>query len=149
MIRNREMPPERRKEQPTQEERDQLFRWINETASRIDCTGAHNPGRVTIRRLNRFEYNNTIRDLLGVDFKPAADFPSDDVGYGFDNIGDVLSLPPILFEKYLNAAEKITAAAIAPHNTLDGDDEELEEALPEDRRTAWLVVPVGCVVAPP
>lgn len=113
MIRTREMPPERRQEQPTQEERDLLSQWINETSSRIDCTGVHDPGRVTIRRLNRFEYNNTIRDLVGVDFKPAADFPSDDVGYGFDHIGDVLSLPPILFEKYLNAAEKITAAAIA------------------------------------
>lgn len=113
MIRTREMPPERRKEQPTQEERDKLFQWINDTASRIDCTGDHDPGRVTIRRLNRFEYNNTIRDLVGVDFKPAADFPSDDVGYGFDHIGDVLSLPPILFEKYLTAAEKITASAIA------------------------------------
>lgn len=112
MVRSREMPPPRRETQPTQEERDQLFQWITDTTSKIDCTGAHDPGRVTIRRLNRFEYNNTIRDLVGVDFKPAADFPSDDVGYGFDNIGDVLSLPPILFEKYLNAAEKITAAAI-------------------------------------
>ena len=45
---------------------------------------------MTIRRLNRAEYNNTIRDLVGIDFHPADDFPSDDVGYGFDNIGDVL-----------------------------------------------------------
>lgn len=112
MVRTREMPPPRRETQPTQEERDQLFQWITDTTSKIDCTGTYDPGRVTIRRLNRFEYNNTIRDLVGVDFKPAADFPSDDVGYGFDNIGDVLSLPPILFEKYLNAAEKITDAAI-------------------------------------
>ena len=67
------------------------------------------PGRVTIRRLNRAEYNNTIRDLCGVDFKPADDFPADDVGYGFDNIGDVLSFPPILLEKYLAAADKILA----------------------------------------
>jgi mono/diheme cytochrome c family protein len=113
MIRSREMPPKRRSGvAPTQEERDRLYQWITETTSKIDCTGSHDPGRVTVRRLNRFEYNNTIRDLVGVDFKPAADFPSDDVGYGFDNIGDVLSLPPILFEKYLTAAEKITAAAI-------------------------------------
>src|SRR5947207_2852242 len=61
-------------------------------------------------RLNRVEYNNTIRDLLGVPFQPADDFPADDVGYGFDNIGDVLSMPPILMEKYLAAAEKIVAA---------------------------------------
>ncbi|MDB5335576.1 MAG: Protein of unknown function (DUF1587)/Protein of unknown function (DUF1592)/Protein of unknown, partial [Planctomycetaceae bacterium] len=112
MIRMREMPPEKKKPQPTQEERDLLHQWITDKTSKIDCTGAHDPGRVTIRRLNRFEYNNTIRDLVGVNFKPAADFPSDDVGYGFDNIGDVLSLPTLLFEKYLTAAEKITDAAI-------------------------------------
>ena len=64
---------------------------------------------MTIRRLNRVEYNNTIRDLVGIDFQPADDFPSDDVGYGFDNIGDVLSMPPILLEKYLAAAEKLAA----------------------------------------
>src|SRR5207302_197758 len=66
-----------------------------------------NVGRVTIRRLNRTEYNNTIRDLVGVDFKPADDFPADDVGYGFDNIGDVLTVSPLLLEKYLSAAEMI------------------------------------------
>jgi hypothetical protein len=113
MIRSREMPPKRRMNSPpSQEERDLLYQWITDTTSKIDCMGPHDPGRVTIRRLNRFEYNNTIRDLVGVDFKPAVDFPSDDVGYGFDNIGDVLSLPPILFEKYLSAAEKITEAVI-------------------------------------
>ena len=78
----------------------------------FDCTGPRNDGRVTIRRLNRTEYNNTIRDLVGVDFKPAADFPNDDVGYGFDNIGDVLSLSPLLLEKYLSAAEAILDQAI-------------------------------------
>ena len=77
-----------------------------------DCAKTFDPGRVTIRRLNRSEYNNTIRDLIGVDFHPADDFPSDDVGYGFDNIGDVLSMPPILLEKYLAAAETISEEAI-------------------------------------
>jgi hypothetical protein len=69
---------------------------------------------VTLRRLNRAEYNNTIRDLVGVDFQPAADFPADDVGYGFDNIGDVLTISPILIEKYLAAAEQIVQQAIVP-----------------------------------
>jgi Protein of unknown function (DUF1592)/Protein of unknown function (DUF1588)/Protein of unknown function (DUF1587)/Protein of unknown function (DUF1595)/Protein of unknown function (DUF1585) len=69
---------------------------------------------VTAHRLNRAEYNNTIRDLLAVDFQPAADFPPDDSGYGFDNIGDVLSLSPILMEKYLAAAEKIARSATVP-----------------------------------
>jgi len=76
--------------------------------------GQLDPGHVTARRLNRGEYNNTIRDLLAIDFQPAADFPADDSGYGFDNIGDVLSLSPILMEKYLAAAEKIAKAAILP-----------------------------------
>ncbi len=72
----------------------------------------HDPGRVTMRRLNRAEYNNTLRDLLGIDLHPADDFPADDVGYGFDNNGDVLSLPPLLLEKYLSAAEKAISLAL-------------------------------------
>src|SRR5262249_59556488 len=68
-------------------------------------------GRVTVRRLNRTEYNNTIRDLFGLDLRPADDFPADDLGHGFDNNGEVLSLPPLLLEKYLAAADKVTEAA--------------------------------------
>ena len=70
------------------------------------------PGRVTARRLNRGEYNNTIRDLLGVTVRPADEFPIDDSGYGFDNIGDVLSLSPMLMEKYINAARVVARAAV-------------------------------------
>ncbi len=66
------------------------------------------------RRLNRYEYNATIRDLLAIRFEPAADFPIDDSGYGFDNIASVLSLSPALAEKYLAAAEQIARAAIVP-----------------------------------
>lgn len=66
------------------------------------------PGRVAIHRLNRAEYNNAVRDLLAVDFRPADGFPADDSGYGFDNIADVLSLPPMLMEKYLSAAGRVS-----------------------------------------
>ena len=66
----------------------------------------------TARRLNRYEYNATVRDLLATPFEPAADFPIDDSGYGFDNIADVLSLSPALMEKYLAAAENVARAAI-------------------------------------
>ena len=97
--------------QPTAAQRQRLTRFIEETLSSADCT-IPNPGRVTLRRLNREEYNNSIRDLFGVDFRPADDFPSDDVGYGFDNIGDVLSISPLLMEKYLLAAEQISEKAI-------------------------------------
>ena len=105
------MPPEDRP-QPSEAEFDALTGWIQAELQKGQCGGPVDPGRVTIRRLNRAEYNNTIRDLLGIDFRPADDFPSDDVGYGFDNIGDVLSMPPLLLEKYMAAAEKIAAQAI-------------------------------------
>ena len=70
------------------------------------------PGRVLARRLNRVEYNNTIRDLLGVAIRPADEFPVDDSGYGFDNIGDVLTVSPMLLEKYMDAAAKVSQLAI-------------------------------------
>jgi len=112
------MPPE--DPQPSDEERTAVLNWLEKRVLKVDCDAGIDPGRVTIRRLNRAEYNNTIRDLLGVDIRPADDFPSDDVGYGFDNIGDVLSLPPVLFERYLAAAEKVTAIAIiAPDGERD------------------------------
>ena len=110
-VRSGEMPPKKRKAQPDTEVRTHLVGWIERTLFPIDPSRP-DPGRVTLRRLNRVEYNNTVRDLFGVDFQPADDFPQDDVGYGFDNIGDVLSMPPILLEKYLNAAEAILDRAI-------------------------------------
>ncbi|MEO2013135.1 MAG: DUF1592 domain-containing protein [Fuerstiella sp.] len=79
-----------------------------------DRNAKPNPGRVTMRRLNRVEYRNTVRDLIGVDFDPTEDFPSDDIGYGFDNIGDVLTLSPFLMERYVAAAEQIMSQAIVP-----------------------------------
>ncbi|MBZ4420540.1 DUF1592 domain-containing protein [Myxococcus sp. RHST-1-4] len=69
------------------------------------------PGRVTLHRLNRAEYDATVRDLLGDTTQPARDFPADDHGYGFDNNADVLSMSPLLMEKYSTAAEKLVEAA--------------------------------------
>ena len=105
------MPPD---DQPqlSEGESKQFTQYLQSLLSKANCSIAQDPGRVTLRRLNREEYNNTVRDLVGVDFRPADDFPSDDVGYGFDNIGDVLSLPPLLMEKYLSAAESIAEQAI-------------------------------------
>ena len=112
-LRSGDMPPPG-KRRPSATEMDTINAWLDALVFQTDCNGGRkDPGRVTLRRLNRAEYNNTIRDLLGIDFKPADDFPQDDVGYGFDNIGDVLSLPPLLMEKYLAAAEKIVARALA------------------------------------
>lgn len=105
------MPPEG-SPQPTKAQRDKMTAWLESTLSKAQCE-IPDPGRVTLHRLNRSEYNNSIRDLFGVDFQPAADFPADDVGYGFDNIGDVLSISPLLMEKYLKAAEQVSEKAIA------------------------------------
>ena len=105
-------PPKEAKAIPPANVVKPIVAWLDYKLNYVDCNGPHDPGRVTFRRLNRIEYNNTIRDLVGVDFKPAKDFPADDVGYGFDNIGDVLSLPTILMEKYLAAADQILERAI-------------------------------------
>jgi hypothetical protein len=112
IVRSGDMPPAGAK-RPSPAELDSLNAWLDRVVLKVDCSGPRDPGRVTIRRLNRAEYNNTIRDLVGVDFRPAKDFPADDVGYGFDNIGDVLSLPPLLMEKYLDAAEQVVEKAWA------------------------------------
>jgi len=74
------------------------------------------PARVeaSARRLSRYEYNCTIRDLLGVDFRAANDFPADNFSYGFDNNADTLTVTPALLAKYLAAAKKIARAAIEP-----------------------------------
>jgi mono/diheme cytochrome c family protein len=110
-VRAHEMPP-KGLPQPASEQIAALADWIEAQFSEFDRTSKPDPGHLTAHRLNRVEYNNTVRDLLAVKFKPAADFPADDSGYGFDNIGNVLSVSPILMEKYLAAAKKIASEAI-------------------------------------
>ena len=98
----------------TDAERTAVVNWIKKLPGLAagSTTGEAMAGRVTARRLNRVEYNNTIRDLLGVAARPADEFPVDDSGYGFDNNGDVLSVSPMLMEKYMQAAEKISRLAV-------------------------------------
>jgi hypothetical protein len=67
-----------------------------------------------VRRLNRTEYNNTIRDLCMIEFEPAETFPADDASHGFDNQAESLSLSPVLLERYLDAAEAVVTRALAP-----------------------------------
>ena len=123
-VQTKEMPPED-KPQPTDTERQRIVSWIQKEVFQCDCNNP-DPGRVTVHRLNRNEYNNTIRDLVGVDFHPAEDFPADDSGYGFDNIGDALSLSPILLEKYFRAAQEILNAAIIDKPDTNGPIRHLE-----------------------
>ncbi|HYW79404.1 MAG TPA: DUF1592 domain-containing protein [Thermoguttaceae bacterium] len=105
-----EMPP-KPLPRPDKVELDRVVAWLQKSMQTAAADSA-DPGKVTIRRLNRAEYANTVRDLLGVEFKADEQFPADDVGYGFDNIGDVLSLSPLLMEKYLAAADGISQEAL-------------------------------------
>lgn len=108
-VRAQIMPPPE-VPQPSVAEREQLSDWFQRAmATKCDLADI---GKVTIRRLNRSEYNNTVRDLVGADLHPADAFPSDDIGYGFDTIGDVLSVSPLHFEMYLSAAEKLSRIAV-------------------------------------
>jgi hypothetical protein len=126
-LRTGQMPPKGLPVPPAEDVKE-VTGWFDAQFARLDGEMKPDPGRVTARRLNRAEYNNTIRDLLGVDFKPAADFPADDAGYGFDNIGDVLSLSPVLMEKYLAAAEKIARKAIVADPPPKPTHERIEHA---------------------
>jgi mono/diheme cytochrome c family protein len=106
------MPPANAKPL-SQEDREAITTWVRKLPGVAEAMNVRSrAGRVTARRLNRVEYNNTIRDLLGVAARPADEFPVDDSGYGFDNNGDVLSVSPMLMEKYMQAAEKISRLAV-------------------------------------
>ena len=111
MTRTGKMPPPGSPAPPSAD-LEALTAWIESRIGAMEKYRETRPGRVTARRLNRTEYNNTVRDLLGVNLSPANSFPVDDSGYGFDNIGDVLSTSPLLMEKYLDAAGKLARAAI-------------------------------------
>ena len=109
-LRSQIMPPFD-EDQPSAEETRKLLSWIESEVFKLDPKKP-DPGRVTIRRLNRNEYRNAVFDLLGVEYDTAEAFPPDDSGYGFDNIGDVLSISPLLMEKYLTAAEEVVNLAL-------------------------------------
>lgn len=110
-LRTNEMPPPGFPKPPAADSKA-VQDFLASEFHRQDRAAKPDPGRVTARRLNRTEYNNTVRDLLGVDIRPADNFPNDESAYGFDNIGDALNISPVLIEKYLYAAERVTRAAI-------------------------------------
>ena len=111
-LRNRTMPPPK-DDQPSESERRQLADWLERVLRESAKEMGPYAGVVTARRLNRLEYDNTIRDLLGLKFKFSQTFPADGGGgEGFDNNGETLYLPVILMERYLDAAEAILDEAI-------------------------------------
>ena len=118
LVKEGQMPPEDI-EPPPSDEVTAVLGALKREIDSFDCTSQVDPGRVTIRRLNRAEYNNTVRDLTGLQLELASDFPADDVGEGFDNIGDVLAIPPVLMEKYLSAAEEIAKEVVEDQKALE------------------------------
>jgi hypothetical protein len=86
--------------------------WLESEFARQDRATKPDTGRVAARRLNRADYNNTVRDLLGIDIHPADDFPQDQAAYGFDDISDALNMSSALLEKYADAAELSVRTAI-------------------------------------
>jgi len=110
-LRAGEMPP-KGMPRPPQAAIDALIRVVEGEFDRADSQIKPDPGSVIARRLNRYEYSNTVRDLLGVEFHAEKDFPTDDSSFGFDNIANVLTVSPVLTERYLAAAEKIASRAI-------------------------------------
>ena len=109
-LRNREMPPAGMP-RPDAATYEALVRYIETERDRL-AEVKPNPGRATLHRLNRAEYANAIRDLLALEIDVAELLPADDTGYGFDNIGDVLQVSPLLMERYLSAAGRISRLAV-------------------------------------
>ncbi len=100
------------------------------------------PGRPVLRRLNRAEYANAVRDLLALDFNVAALLPPDDSSYGFDNIADVLGMSPVLLDRYLAAADKISAVALGDSEIGPGSDTyRVRQDLSQDQQIEGL--PLG------
>ena len=109
------MPPIGRP-RPDKATYDGLATWLEQSLDRQLTSRTPNPGRPAVHRLNRTEYSNAIRDLLALDIDAKPLLPPDDSGYGFDNIADVLSVSPALFERYLSAAQQISRIAVGDPN---------------------------------
>jgi len=109
-LRAREMPPPQRS-RPDDRTYDSMAQYL-ETALDRAAEAKPNPGRPSAYRLNRSQYANAIRDLIALEIDSASLLPADDSGYGFDNIGDVLTVSPMLLEKYLSAAANISRLAV-------------------------------------
>jgi Protein of unknown function (DUF1592)/Protein of unknown function (DUF1588)/Protein of unknown function (DUF1587)/Protein of unknown function (DUF1585)/Protein of unknown function (DUF1595)/Cytochrome C oxidase, cbb3-type, subunit III len=112
MIDNGEMPP-KKKPQPSDTERKQIRDWVRGYLDAEGRASAGDPGSVVLRRLSNVEYDNTVRDLTGVDLRPAREFPVDGAaGEGFTNVGEALVMSPAMLDKYVAAAKGIAAHAV-------------------------------------
>jgi hypothetical protein len=130
-----EMPPAKKKVRPTPAEIEALQTSVHKLLAAAIAKAKPDPGDVTIRRLNRLEFNQTIRDLCFLEENFSADFPADDTGYGFDTIGDVLTFSPVHLERFIAVAEQIAQKAMPTKPAeLDGTGFAMIEMLPRGRR---------------
>ena len=140
-MKSGEMPPPG---VPRPAHMDAAIQYLQGEFEKADRNTKPDPGRVTARRLNRAEYTNTIRDLLGVEFRAEKNFPADDLAGGFDNMGEVLSVSPVLMDKYLVSAGRIAARAIgadplpeAPRNSVSQPGQKDSSSGSEHHRSDW------------
>ncbi len=110
-IKSGEMPPPG-VPKPAPEDVKAVTNWLESEFARQDAAIKPDTGAVAARRLNRTEYNNSIRDLLGIDLHASDNFPQDQAAFGFDNISDALNLSSVLLEKYADAAELSVRTAL-------------------------------------
>jgi len=110
-LKTGEMPPAK-EPRPAAPQIDAVKAWISDGLTKAAARARTAGGRVVLRRLNRAEYDNTIRDLFGLDLRLASKFPEDDTAHGFDSIGSALTISPLLLEKYMAAAETVVSRAI-------------------------------------
>ena len=118
-VRTRAMPPQGMP-RPDEATMASLTSWLT---AELDRAGAvPNPGRPLLHRLNRAEYGNVIRDLLAVDVDVRSLLPADDSAFGFDNNADLLVVSPSLLERYLTAADRVSALAVGDPSTAPGSE---------------------------
>jgi hypothetical protein len=148
-LQRRDMPPE---EDPRPD--DAAYEIvILELEGLVSEQSGRPPARTTMRRLGRHEYANTIRDLLGVEIEVERELPADEIGDGFDNNGDALSVPPLLLEKYFDLAESTTSGVIARSGESDSTVSryQLGQLATDDRasqrRSSWILSTRGGVYA--
>ena len=141
-LRSGMMPPQG-KPKPDDATRHGLVAWLE---TNLDSAGSlkPDPGRPLLRRLNRAEYGNAVRDLLALEVDPASLLPPDDSGYGFDNNADILTISPVLLERYLAAAGQISALAVGdPETRPAGQTIRIRQDASQDRHIEGL--PLGTV----
>jgi len=128
---------------PDAASRAALVSWL--TGELDTHAAAHpDPGRPLVHRLNRAEYGNAIRDLLDLEIDPASLLPADDSAYGFDNVADVLGVSPVLLERYLSAAGKVSALAVGdPDSGVASETFRVRQDASQDRHVEGL--PIGTV----